>query len=541
MSKTLETDEQFISAAAKHLVQQVLCSLQEEEEEQEDMDQQATKSDQLKTQSSPECFSPSKPSVPDKRLDNKETSTSEVEPSPLKLTPYGDQDVVDVKASEVAPIPTTQTSQLVSSTTSILTIEDVASVEEPPFPPTTPPRLPVPVFSFIQPLAEFLIGPTIEVSEMLFPLKSDSELAPGGRTYAQIRGSGVGATSPGSPHQCVTLLEPVSPTSDSTWLVNDNLITNEFKDFQSVTKVPIQNNGAPSLDTITAVSGVQRPTKTPSQITLDEQIPTAYGNSAFEVENLTGKRQKTSYLDDINKKLEPFTQTLPTYTPSRVYLRTINHNFEPDSIGMVYATADYRERYASTHRVLNAGNPSVQNEVPRLILPATPREPRNPRKPVEELFSPCPICPRYLCRPLKNVTSTRQSRPLRKQYSLSWWQPLNSTDPPRFTLPEPNAKLVRQLIQEQTAREKRLTDAIALAHQEAQSRKSAKFRKIRQRAQITSDRRSKVLVKGSTKEMMPLNTNGNQKSFCAHSVRVSGMQIVPPTDEPQQAFQHNTK
>lgn len=524
MPKPSEASEELICAAAERLVQEVLSSIEREEDEEDLVRYKEIEPVQ------PICQSPSRDSihnqitVSEKMSDQREISTDRTRTG----VQFEQTDDKDLKVYVTELISTTDTSHLTSSTTNTMTVEDVTSVEELPL-ISAHTNLSGQILDHTQPLAEFLTGPTMEISPIYFPLDQVSETATDSRVYAPIRSSGVGATSPVSPRPSATLIDPACSINTSMWqpwLDTQWLKTYGSNELKVITNLP--------RFTGNTTDEIHQPWQTTSKISTDSHSPSGAANYKVEMGN-ADEQQDISDSNEISRKIEPFTQTLPTYTPSRVYLRTINNNVSLYSTGSAHENSVNRKRYTTNPHELRQKSALRPDDVPRLVLPETPHVSQKLIKTMEEILSPCPVCPRYSHRPVKNLIPTRPSRPLRKKYSLSWWQPLNSADPSKFTLSEPSLKMVQQLIQEQTVRDKRIADAIAFANRQAENYKAAKFQKIRQRAQRNSARRSKILNKPSTKQT---DVNARQNPIRPHSIRVSWTQ---KKDEPHEMQRNNNE
>ncbi|VDP90456.1 unnamed protein product, partial [Echinostoma caproni] len=531
-----EQNEKLLTEAAKHLVQNVLRSVEESDEDKE--------TPHLRRPSNSDKSSDThdhniKDHSSNEKIDTEENE-SVVEAQPVEKN----RDSITVKFAEGLSVTNANAVKIVSSSTSTTTTttstsEEISSVEEVP-------RLCETRIGFIHPLGPIPISPVVqfptEMTKVRFPVELEHGCVHEDRFYAPIRSSGVGANSPGSPHACLTLIEPIDLSGDTMWQSTTTDLAMASSQPETKTAATIIESSGPV--TATSWYSSERNGHVPISDSPNPTglIPSNSGENVIETENSKApkpvKLTKDTVTNNlIDEKLGPFTQALPTYTPSRVYLRTINQNLTLNSAGFSNTGSPYSQRYVPNFYTSETEKPGIRDDVPRLVLSDSPPETHRRVRSIEEVLSPCPLCPRFVRRSVKNLTPVRNSSPLRKRLSLSWWQPLNSTDPPRFTLPEPSVKVVRRLVQEQTARELRMANAIAQAHREAELQKAAKYERIRNRARRHSSRQSRTQLTTHTKEFTRPRIKVNPDSMHTHSIRVSGVQKLAPRNEFEQITQ----
>ncbi|KAF7255220.1 hypothetical protein EG68_08357 [Paragonimus skrjabini miyazakii] len=193
-------------------------------------------------------------------------------------------------------------------------------------------------------------------------------------------------------------------------------------------------------------------------------------------------------LNDLNRKLEPFSQSLPSYTPSRAFMRTLNQSlieFYPHC-----STSSTCDRRSSDHLIKPDWLAGIKMEtkfesVPKLALPVSPDT----------------------SKPLSNYHATRRRPPMRKRTkfettymskctrnALSWWQPLTQ-HPSSSPLPEPRRDVAQRIALDQRKREARVAKAIAAAERAAKADRAKMFDHVRSKA-----RRIRRLLEPDDKE-----------------------------------------
>ncbi|KAF6779122.1 hypothetical protein AHF37_01366 [Paragonimus kellicotti] len=265
--------------------------------------------------------------------------------------------------------------------------------------------------------------------------------------HSICRSSGVGAASPNSP--------PIGTTVTDFQNLSSTL-TNP-SGFSKLRYYPTTN--IPPVTQIKAVSNCSSwEDDTAVKLTTPFQMA-----DPVETEN------------DLNRKLEPFSQSLPSYTPSRAFMRTLNQSlieFYPH-----YSASSTCDRRSSDHLIKPDWLAEMKmktkfESVPKLALPVSP-----------DTF-----------KPLSNYHVTRRRPPTRKRTkfettyvskctrnALSWWQPLTQ-HPSSSPLPEPRRDVVQRIALDQRKREARVAKAIAAAERAAKADRAKIFDHVRSKA-----------------------------------------------------------
>ncbi|KAA3682015.1 uncharacterized protein DEA37_0005005 [Paragonimus westermani] len=260
---------------------------------------------------------------------------------------------------------------------------------------------------------------------------------------SNYRSSGVGAASPNSPPIGTTgAYFPNLPSALTNPPGFSNLSYRSANDIPPLKQIQAVSNRSPWVD------------DTAAKLTMPSQMV-----DPFET------------LNDLNRKLEPFSQSLPTYTPSRAFMRTLNQSlieFYPHSSAIFTCDRRSSHHLVKPEWLIERKIKSKFEPVPKLALPVSPDN----------------------SKPL----STRQRPPMRKRTkfettyvpkftrnALSWWQPLTqhlSSSP----LPEPRRDVVQQIARAQRKREACVTKAIAAAERSAKADRAKMFDHVRSKA-----------------------------------------------------------
>ncbi|KAG5445192.1 hypothetical protein CSKR_103367 [Clonorchis sinensis] len=202
-----------------------------------------------------------------------------------------------------------------------------------------------------------------------------------------------------------------------------------------------------------------------------------YYSSSFYGQSLReNPMERTRGLEPLERKQRPFNTTaLPTYTPSRAYLLSLQQSkpesYSPPPRGFSQTT--FRSEYHEIEEYWSPPYRPVLNEfVPRLSSPVT-----------KDSFR---LGPKH--RPNKTVVNRRiREQPETKNNGakcttcgLAWWQPLN-TRSLGSPLPEPRRDVVSRMASQQAIRDEVMARAIAQAEKVAIADKHRKFQTIRER------------------------------------------------------------
>ncbi|KAF5400779.1 hypothetical protein PHET_05866 [Paragonimus heterotremus] len=278
--------------------------------------------------------------------------------------------------------------------------------------------------------------------------------------YSTYRSSGVGAASPNSP--------PIGTS------------VTEFQNLSSILTNPS------GFSKLSYYSTTNIPPVTQTQA-VSNYSPWEDGSAV----KLTTPFQMTDpieTLNDLNRKLEPFSQSLPSYTPSRAFMRTLNQSlieFYPH-----YSTSSACDRRSSDHLIKPDWLAGMKMEtkfesVPKLSLPVSP----DTSKPLSNYYA---VRQRPSMRKRTKFETTNVSKCTRN--ALSWWQPLTQ-NPSGSPLPEPRREVVQRIALDQRKREARVAKAIAAAERAAKADRAKMFDHVRSKA-----RRIRRLLEPDSKE-----------------------------------------
>ncbi|CAL8087118.1 unnamed protein product [Calicophoron daubneyi] len=285
---------------------------------------------------------------------------------------------------------------------------------------------------------------------------------------ARIRGPGVGASSPREPRLSTTRSVDVSIPPLHECEIKETV--KKFKKFGSL----------PLLDLTSFANDEKEPEKDPVKDLEDAQRLT-YRAGPDGYVTYCGSTGKVDLLTELDRKLQPLNQSLPTYIPSRVFLRTLNQNIlhfysprmAPPQPRLDRTWSRRSVRTDSSYRPLRPEERSDLHRVPRLNLPHSPKSYRSVPRANSNSDSR---------RSIKLRMFSNKSMPIVPRctkLSLSWWQPLKGGPIDVTSLPQPRPEIVRKMAANQDLREAKIMSAIVSAERTAREDRRRYFEEIR--------------------------------------------------------------
>ncbi|KER32524.1 hypothetical protein T265_01401 [Opisthorchis viverrini] len=202
-----------------------------------------------------------------------------------------------------------------------------------------------------------------------------------------------------------------------------------------------------------------------------------YYSSSFYGHSLRGNPlERNRGLELRDRKLRPLnTAALPTYTPSRVYLLSLQQS-KPESYSpppRVFSQTTFRSEYRKTEECWSSPSRPVLNEFDsRLSSPVTQDTFRLGTKRIPNKS--------VVNRHIREQSETKNIGAKCTTCGLAWWQPLNARSL-GSPLPEPRRDVVNRMANQQAIRDQVIARAIAKAEKVAIADKHRKFQTIRER------------------------------------------------------------
>ncbi|TGZ59572.1 hypothetical protein CRM22_008999 [Opisthorchis felineus] len=202
-----------------------------------------------------------------------------------------------------------------------------------------------------------------------------------------------------------------------------------------------------------------------------------YYSSSLYGQSLRGNpMERNRGLEPLERKLRPFnTAALPTYTPSRIYLLSLQQS-KPESYSSpptAFSQTTFRSEYHKIEEYRSSPYRPVLNEfVPRLSSPVAEDSFRlgSKHRPNKSVVN----------RHIREQPETKNNSAKCTTCGLAWWQPLN-TRSLGSPLPEPRRDVVNRMASQQAIRDEVMARAIAQAEKVAIADKHRKFQTIRER------------------------------------------------------------